>query len=128
MVKTKTMTEATGWMLSRQRPLQVGRSGCWVRVREAAATIACGNLLIRATFGTRGHIASMGVVGGVLAHRMVGISGWEDVQLPTALSAALTHSQGDEIDDGQRNQNTDQHQQGNAPARHPRPRPGRGRK
>lgn len=97
----------------------------------------------------------MGMVGGVLAHRMVSISGWKDVQLPTVLSATLTHSlgtqevmgamefllveglrrgwrlstyQGNEIDDGQRNQHTDQHQQGNAPARYPRPRLGRGRK
>lgn len=33
----------------------------------------------------------MGVVGGVLAHRVIGVAGWEDVQLPTVLSAALTH-------------------------------------
>lgn len=129
------MREATGWRLALAGcsagtvPLQVGRSGCCVRVREAAATIACRNLLIRATFGTaRGHIAPVGMVGGVLAHRMVSISGWKDVQLPTVLSATLTHSQGNEIDDGQRNQHTDQHQQGNAPARYPRPRLGRGRK
>lgn len=110
-------------------PLQVGRSGCQVRVRETAATVSCRNLLIRAPFSTtRGHIAPVGVVGGVLAHRMVGVSGWKDVQMPTVLSAALTHSQGHEIDNGQRNQDTDQRQQGDAPARYPRPRPGRERK
>lgn len=75
----------------------------------------------------QGHIAPMGVVGGVLAHRMVGVSGWKDVQLPTVLSAALAHSQGNNIDDGECNQNTDQHQQGNAPARNPRLERGRGR-
>lgn len=110
--------------------LQVGRSGCWVRVhvREAAAPIACRNLLIgAASITARGHIAPMGVVGGVLAHRMVGVSGWKDVQLPTVLSAALAHSQGNNIDDGECNQNTDQHQQGNAPARNPRLERGRGR-
>lgn len=35
---------------------------------------------------------------------------------------------GHEIGDGQRDQNTDEHQQGDAPAGHPRPRLGRGRK
>lgn len=133
------MRQATGsgWTLGRQlvlagysednMPLQVGRSGCQVRVRETAATVACRNLLVR--FGTtRGHIAPMGVVGGVLAHRMVGVSCWKDVQLPTVLSAAPTHSQGHEIDGGECNQNTYQHQQGDAPAGYPRSRPDKGRK
>lgn len=69
----------------------------------------------------------MGVVGGIFTHRMVGVLGWKDVQLPIALSAALAHCQGNEIDDGQSNQNTDQHQQGNAPTWYSRPRLGRGR-
>lgn len=96
----------------------------------------------------------MSVVGRVFTHRMVGVLGWKDVQLPIALSAALAHClgrqeiglasgvpftkgtprrrrletyQGKEIDDSQSNQNTDQHQQGNAPAWYPRPGLGRGR-
>lgn len=36
----------------------------------------------------------MGVVGGVLAHRMVGIQGRKDVQPLTSLSSALTHNLG----------------------------------
>lgn len=53
------------------------------------------HLLIRAPFGTaRGHVAPVGVIGGVLAHLMVGITGGEDVQLPTVLPAALTHRLG----------------------------------
>lgn len=59
------------------------------------------HLLVRAPFGiARGHIAPMGVVGGVLAHRMVGITGWEDVQLPTVLPAALTHRLGETAGQG----------------------------
>lgn len=52
-------------------------------------------LIGAASITARGHIAPMGVVGGVLAHRMVGVSGWKDVQLPTVLSAALAHSLGE---------------------------------
>lgn len=94
----------------------------------------------------------MSVVGRIFTHRMIGVLGWEDVQLPIGLSAALTYCLGkqeimlahgvsftgahrrrpetyqcNEIDDGQSNQNTDQHQQGNAPAWHARPGLGRGR-
>lgn len=36
----------------------------------------------------------MGVVGGVLAHRMVGIQGWKDVQLLTFLLSTLTDNLG----------------------------------
>lgn len=110
--------------------LQVGRSGCHSRVgvRETATAIACRNLFIGATFGSgRGHIASVSVVGRIFTHRMVGVPGWKEVQLPIALSAALAQCQGNEIDDDQSHQNTDQYQQGNAPTWYPRPRLGRGR-
>jgi hypothetical protein len=36
----------------------------------------------------------MGVVGRVFTHRMIGVPGGKDVQLPVVLSAALTHSLG----------------------------------
>lgn len=36
----------------------------------------------------------MGMVGGVLAHRVIGIAGRKEVQLPTVLPAALTHGLG----------------------------------
>lgn len=36
----------------------------------------------------------MGVVGGIFTHRMVGVLGWKDVQLPVALAAALAHCLG----------------------------------
>lgn len=33
----------------------------------------------------------MSVVGGIFTHRMVGVLGGKDVQMPIVLSAALTH-------------------------------------
>lgn len=36
----------------------------------------------------------MSVVGGIFTHRMVGVLGWKDVQLPIVLLAALTHCLG----------------------------------
>lgn len=99
--------------------LQVGRSGCGVGVGETASAIACRHLFIRASPGTaRGYIAPMGVVGGVLAHWVVGILGWEELQLPTGLPATETHNQCQEIDDSQCHHHRYQHQQGNAPARY----------
>lgn len=88
----------------------------------------------------------MGVVGGVLAHWVVGILGWEEVQLPIGYPATVTHDLGrkqkamdprllgagltvglgmgqstyqcQEIEDNQCHHHRHQHQQGNTPARY----------